>query len=300
MTVVVASGKGGTGKTTVSVGLALSLDGPVDLLDCDVEAPNTHLLLGGEVSTQGGGSTGHTRFTIPVPRVDPDRCTGCGKCAAFCAFGALAVVRGRVLFFDDLCHACGGCALVCPEGAISEEPHEIGTIREALQLGSLRQIAGEIDVGQTLAPPLIRAVRERSSAPVTIIDAAPGTTCPVVEAARGADAGLLVTENTPFGLHDLALAAEVFARLGIPTAIIVNRSGIGYPTEDRLRGISERFGFPVVLRIPFSHEVARAYAEGQPIVDAVPGIRDEFRAVYARLTRLAEATRTAESTEAAS
>lgn len=309
MRIVVASGKGGTGKTTVAVGLALSLAGEVSLLDCDVEAPNTHLLLSsalraraapGGVAEHAGATPAaeHTRFTILVPKVDQDRCTGCGLCAKFCAYGALAVVRRQVLFFDDLCHACGGCARVCPEGAITEVPHEIGTIRTT-DSGALRHVAGELDVGQTLAPPLIREVKARASDGTTVIDAAPGATCPVVEAARGADAGLLVTENTPFGLHDLALAAEVFADLGVPTGIVVNRSGIGHADERDLDELSRRFGFPVLMRIPYSEAIARAYADGRPVVDAEPALQDEFRTLHARLVRMAR-TAGASSTGAAS
>lgn len=308
MRVVVASGKGGTGKTTVSVGLALSLPGEVSLLDCDVEAPNTHLLLGRTTSDSaragtagdGGATTAgaQTRFTIPVPKVDQDRCTGCGLCAKFCAYGALAVVRRQVLFFEDLCHGCGGCARVCPEGAITEAPHEIGTIRTTDD-GTLHHVAGDLDVGQTLAPPLIRAVKARAGDGTTVIDAAPGATCPVVEAARGADAGLLVTENTPFGLHDLELAAEVFSELGVPTGIVVNRAGIGYDDERELEKISRRFGFPVLMRIPYSEAVARAYADGRPITEAEPKLRGEFRALHGQLAQMAR-TGDASSTGAAS
>lgn len=288
MTVVVASGKGGTGKTTVSVGLALSLAGEVTLLDCDVDAPNTRLFLGTDGATgapETAAGTREDRFAVPVPQVDPDRCTGCGACASFCRFGALAVVRKQVIFFEDLCHACGGCTRVCPEGAIREVAHEIGTVSET-RFGRLRHVAGELDVGQTLAPPLIRAVKERGAAATTIIDASPGTTCPVVEASRGADVGLLVTENTPFGLHDLELAAQVFAEIGLPAGIIVNRSGIGYEDESLLEAVSERFGFPVLMRIPYSEEIARAYAIGTSIVDSTPTLRSEFRRLHEDLAAL--------------
>lgn len=295
MTIVVASGKGGTGKTTVSVGLALALQGKISLLDCDVEAPNTGLFL----SPDRTPAETH-RFTVPVPRIDAQRCTACGACASFCAFGALAVVAGRVLFFEDLCHACGGCTLVCPTGAIDEIPHAIGSI-SATETPGLVHVTGELDVGQTLAPPLIRAVKQRvptASPPhrderidsVTIIDAAPGTTCPVVEAARGADVGLLVTENTPFGLHDLELAAQVFAELAIPAAIVVNRSGIGYDDESRLLEISDRFGFPILMRIPFSQAIAAGYADGTSILDSMPGLRDGFARLYDDLVRLETAS----------
>ena len=295
MTIVVASGKGGTGKTTVAVGLARALDARVSLLDCDVEAPNTGLFL-----REAGTPVQTRRFTVPVPRVDAQRCTGCGACAAFCAFGALAVVRERVLFFEDLCHACGGCALVCPTDAIDEVPHAIGTIAMT-ETPELFHVTGELDVGQTLAPPLIRAVKQTAPSTarigaaegtetVTIIDAAPGTTCPVVEAARGADAGLLVTENTPFGLHDLALAAEVFADLRIPAAIVVNRSGVGYGDETALHEISDRFGFPILMRIPFSLAVARGYADGASILDSMPDLRGDFARLYNDLVRLEAAS----------
>lgn len=283
MRIVVASGKGGTGKTTVSVGLALSLPGEVSLLDCDVEAPNTHLLLGSAGATS---PPEQTRFTILVPGVDESLCTGCGLCAKFCAYGALAVVRSQVLFFDDLCHACGGCARVCPEDAITEVPHQIGTIR-TIDTGALHHVVGELDVGQTLAPPLIREVKACAGDGTTVIDAAPGATCPVVEAARGADAGLLVTENTPFGLHDLELAAEVFSELDVPTGIVVNRNGIGHADERDLDEVSRRFGFPVLMRIPYSEAIARAYADGRPIVEAEPELRGEFRALHKELVRMA-------------
>lgn len=274
MTITVASGKGGTGKTTVAVGLARSLGPGVTLLDCDVDAPNTALFL----ERPSAPPDSESRFTIPVPRIDAERCTACGACSDFCAYGALARVRATVLFFPDLCHACGGCARVCPVGAIDEVPRAIGTV-QARRSADLFHVCGELDVGRTLAPPLIREVKRTgaaANATTTIIDASPGTTCPVVEAARGADVGLLVTENTPFGLHDLALAAQVFADLDLPAGIVINRSGIGYENESRIRELSERFGFPVLMRIRFDESVARGYADGASIVDSVPGIRAAF------------------------
>ena len=289
MTIVVASGKGGTGKTTVSVGLALALAGDVALLDCDVEAPNTGLFL-----RPSGPPVDSRRFTIRVPRVDRQKCTGCGACAAFCAFGALAVVRERVMVLKDLCHGCGGCALVCPSGAIDEVPHAIGTIT-TIRVRDLLHVAGELDVGQVLAAQLVGAVKQTAgliedrpggSRRVTIIDAAPGTTCPVVAAARHADVGLLLTENTPFGLHDLELAAQVFADLDLPAAIVVNRSGIGYDDETLLLERSERFGFPILLRIPYSESIARGCADGATILDSMPGLRSEVLALYDGLIRL--------------
>jgi MinD superfamily P-loop ATPase len=268
VTIAVASGKGGTGKTTVALGLALSLPGPVTLLDCDVEAPNAHLFLGGGIEEQ-------ERFTVPVPRVDEALCTGCGACATFCAYGALAVVRKKVLVIDELCHSCGGCRLACPHGAIHEIEREIGSI-ETRRHDDVTLITGKLDIGETLAPAIIREIRSRTTGTDVIIDAPPGTTCPVVESIRGADLAVLVTENTPFGLHDLDLAATVCSDLGVPSVVVLNRSGIGYPDEDRLEDICDRHGLRIGLRIPYSERVAVAYARGGTVLSADRSIADAF------------------------
>lgn len=297
MTIVVASGKGGTGKTTVALGLAHAAPGEVILLDCDVEAPNAHLFF------HDGNVRRTERYAVPVPRVDGSLCTGCGACARFCAYGALAVVNRRVIVIDELCHSCGGCRIVCPEGAITEAMREIGTVVTERH-GPLTLITGDLDVGQTLAPPLIREVKARGRAsaatagvaeagrgvagPATvIIDAPPGATCPVVESARGADVGLLVTENTPFGIHDLELAATLLADLGVPAGVVINRAGIGFSDESRIRAVCGRHGLPILLRIPYSAQVAVAYARGTDILSADISLRRGFEELLEQLRRLA-------------
>jgi len=220
MIISVASGKGGTGKTTVAVNLAVSLDTSVQLLDCDVEEPNAHLFIQPviqEVDT----------ITTPVPVVDMEKCSLCGKCGEICQFKAIVVLGETVLPFHELCHSCGGCVLVCPEKAISETGRELGIIERGHRNG-LEFVHGVLRVGEAMSPPLIREVREFARPDVlTIIDAPPGTSCPVIASMKGADFILLVTEPTPFGFHDLKLAVGAVKVLGIPCGLIINRSDLG-------------------------------------------------------------------------
>jgi len=214
MVVSIASGKGGTGKTTVAVNLALSLEENVQFLDCDVEEPNAHIFLKPKIT--------HARsLSVLVPKVDEKRCTYCGKCARFCSYNAIAIVKEKVLFFPELCHNCGGCTIVCPEKAIREVKRPKGVIEEG-RSGKIRFIKGELNVGEAVSPPLIREVKKTADKDfLTIIDVPPGTSCPVIEAVKGSDFCLLVTEPTPFGLNDLILAVEVMRKLKIPFQLIL-------------------------------------------------------------------------------
>ena len=216
MIISVASGKGGTGKTLVATSLALSLKDiyNVQLLDCDVEEPNDHVFMKPSI-------TGRQAVSIPVPQIDKQKCTYCGKCAQVCAFNAIAIVNRKALLFHELCHGCGACSYLCPEKAISEVPNEIGVIERGKADG-VDFAHGILDVGQAMAPPVIRKVKEMvASEKVSIIDASPGTSCPVVEAISESDFCLLVTEPTPFGLNDLILAVETTRKLGIPFGIVL-------------------------------------------------------------------------------
>lgn len=269
MILAVASGKGGTGKTTLSVNLARVLAGEVLLLDCDVEEPNAHLFLGGELR-------GEEPVCIPVPRVDEALCDGCGACARFCQYHAIICFGDHPLTFPEMCHGCGGCALACPRGAIGEAGRRIGVV-ETRVARNVTLIQGRLDIGVASAPPLIRAVKARAHAGATVIlDAPPGTSCPVVTTLRGADFVLLVTEPTPFGLHDLALAVDMVRELGLPLGVVVNRVGIG---DDRVHDFCREQGVPVLLDIPEDRRVAEAYSRGELVVDALP----EFRPLFLHL-----------------
>lgn len=271
MIISIASGKGGTGKTTVATNLALSLGKGVRLLDCDVEEPNCHLFLQPQL-------TETEEVTTMIPVVRQESCTGCKKCAEICRFRALTVVAGKVLVFPELCHSCGGCVEVCPEQAIDEGQRVLG-VMESGRCGDLAFRHGRLRVGEAMAPPLIRKVRAADSGSgLVIIDAPPGTSCPVITAMRGADFILLVTEPTPFGLHDLQLAVEAVQVLGIPCGLVINRADLG---DDRVREYARRQKLPVLLEIPYDREIAEAYSRGIPAVQAMPEWAERFRRLHA-------------------
>ncbi len=266
MTVAVASGKGGTGKTTVAVGLALTAAGPVSLLDCDVEEPNCDLFLRvGEMRSEP--------VTVPVPEVDENICTGCGACGRICMYHAVVSLRTGPLFFPELCHGCGGCMRVCPTGAIREVQNQVGVI-EIGRRNRVELVIGRMDVGQPAAPPVIRAVkRHLNPAGLNIIDCPPGTSCPVVTAVRGSDFVVLVTEPTPFGLNDLILAVETMRELGLRFGVVVNRCDSG---DDRVVQYCRTKGIPILLSIADDRRIAETGSRGRPIVEAFPEFRRAF------------------------
>jgi MinD superfamily P-loop ATPase len=282
MILAIASGKGGTGKTTLAVNLARVFGSPVQLLDCDVEEPNAHLFLKG---TPAGTET----VSIPVPQVDEALCDGCGECGRFCAYHAIVSFGATALVFPEMCHGCGGCAKVCPKKAIREVDNRIGVI-QTVRAENITLIQGRLDVGVAMSPPLIRAVKDRlQKGAAAILDAPPGTSCPVTATLRGADFVVLVTEPTPFGLHDLKLAVDMVRELGIPFGVVVNRVGIG---DDRVRLFCGKESIPVLLEIPDDRRIAEAYSRGELIVEALP----EYAALFERL-REAVLERTAGKTD---
>jgi MinD superfamily P-loop ATPase len=279
MIISVASGKGGTGKTLVATSLALSLeDREVMLLDCDVEEPNAHLFLKPTI-------TGSEPVHIMVPTVAEDKCTYCGKCAEVCAYKAIAVLANHVLTFPQLCHGCGACSYLCPEKAISEEPRETGIIQWGHSDG-VSFVHGTLTVGEAMAPPVIRKVKEHiHQDSIVIIDVPPGTSCPVVEAIKGSDFCLLVTEPTPFGLNDLSLAVAAVRELQIPCGVVINRTGVG---DAGVEGYCRKESLPVLLTIPLDTEIARLYSRGIPLVKGRPQWQEGFRELFNRVKEIVD------------
>jgi len=265
MIISIASGKGGTGKTTVATNLALSI-GECQFLDCDVEEPNAHIFLKPQIMES-------RPVGIPVPQVDLEKCTYCGKCAEVCQFHAIAVIKENVLTFPELCHGCGACSLLCPEDAITEVDRKIGVL-EIGKSNGIRFIHGILEISEAMSPPLIRAVKDAAhSDGITIIDVPPGTSCPVIEAVSGSDFCLLVTEPTPFGLNDLILAVEMLRILKIPFGVAINRSDVG---DDEVDNYCHMVDIPILMKIPMDRELAVAYSKGTPLVVAKPEWRDTF------------------------
>jgi MinD superfamily P-loop ATPase len=279
MKLVVASGKGGTGKSTVVANVAYSLSRSRDvvLVDCDVEEPNLHLFF--------PAPSTDLPVTTPVPEIDTGRCTFCGECGTFCRYGALAVLKDRVLVFPELCHSCGGCALVCPQGAVREVPRTIGSVRCALPLPALTLISGVLNEGEVQAPAVIRRAKLLAEGcPLVLYDASPGIACPVIETMAGCDACILVTESTPFGLHDLRLAAEVAERLAIPAGVVINRSD---GRDDPIVSFCRDHDLPVLMTIPFKREIAAVQNRGGLISRDLPGWEERFAGLFRRASELA-------------
>lgn len=273
MRIAIASGKGGTGKTTLAINLARVAGPGTTLLDCDVEEPNAHLFLKGTAGTS-------EPIRVLVPEVDFSLCDGCGECARACEFNAIAVAGGRPVVFPELCHSCGGCTLACPRHAIREVERQVGTV-ETLQAQGLTLVTGRLDIGVAAAPPVIRAVKRRIPQDgLAIVDAPPGTSCPVIAALKGMDHVVLVTEPTPFGLHDLTLAVDLVRVLGLPFGVVVNRMGAG---DDRVHAYCRKESIPLLAEIPDDRRIAEAYSRGEILVNALPEYRPLFESLLKAL-----------------
>lgn len=275
MIISVASGKGGTGKTTIAVSLALSLNNNVQFLDCDVEEPNAYIFLKPRITrTQS--------VNVLVPQVDEEKCTHCGKCAEVCFYNAIAVLKEKVLFFPELCHNCGGCSLLCPEKAIKEVPRQKGIVEEG-EANSINFLHGKLTVGEAVSPPLIRAVKKVAHKNrTTIIDVPPGTSCPVIEAVKGSDFCILVTEPTPFGLNDLILAVEALRKLKIPFGVVINRADLG---DKKVEEYCDEEKISILMQIPMDKEIAIAYSNGIPLVERKPEYKEKFRELYKKIEK---------------
>ncbi|MBU0681891.1 MAG: ATP-binding protein [Proteobacteria bacterium] len=263
MQIAVASGKGGTGKTTVSTSLALCAGSAVQFLDCDVEEPNGHIFLKPEL-------TESIRHTVTIPRILTDHCTYCGKCRNICRFNAITMFGQTIISFTELCHSCLGCFLVCEDNAIVRDSREIGVVERG-QVGDIDFVHGRIRVGEPMAVPLIKAVKTKArKESLVIIDAPPGTSCPFVESVCDADFVLLVTEPTPFGLHDLKLTVQVLRTFAKPCGVLINRADLG---DERVERWCQVENIPVMMKIPFDRIIAEGYARGETLVESRPALR---------------------------
>ena len=284
MIVAVASGKGGTGKTTVASSLARTWDGPVMAVDLDVEAPNLHLFLKPKIDSEE--SVG-----LEVPVADPSKCNGCGACGDFCQFNAITVFGNFPAVFSEMCHGCGGCLAVCPTGALAPGSRILGEVLWGETEDHIRLLMGRLRVGEAMSPPLIRAVRRRMATPArthrldSIVDAPPGTSCPAMNAVMDADLIVLVTEPTPFGRHDLALARDAFRQLGKPLAVVVNRAGLG---DGAVYDDCRAADLPVLTEIPHDRRVAEAYARGELAIDLSPTDRERYRTLVTTILRMVD------------
>jgi MinD superfamily P-loop ATPase len=277
MIVSVASGKGGTGKTSVAVNMALSV-GNVQLLDCDVEEPNAYLFLKPKISQTKA-------VTVSVPVVNEKLCNRCRKCADFCQYNALFVGSNEVLVFPDLCHSCGGCVLVCPAGAISEEQHRIGTLKRGAT-DDVELVYGELDVQKPMAVPVITEVKRHiRKGKNVILDSPPGTSCPVIQTVKGSDFCVLVTEPTPFGLHDLKIIVQVLESMKIPFGVVVNRAGVG---DKKVYEFCGEKNIPVLLEIPYDKRIAELYSQGIAFSQEMPEWKEKFQTLFENVRTLAK------------
>jgi MinD superfamily P-loop ATPase len=271
-TVAIASGKGGTGKTTIAVNLARFLGDSakkVQYIDCDVEEPNGHIFLKPDLISR-------MDVTIDVPQVNQDECIACGECGKICQFNAIVCVKEHVLTFEQLCHSCGGCWRLCPADAIENKSVEIGII-ETGKTGEIEFVSGKMSIGNVRTPKLISYVKKQIKKDcVTIIDVPPGTTCPTVEAVKNTDYVLMVTEPTPFGLNDLKLAVEMVRLLNIPFGVLINRYGLG---DDEVEKYCRDENIDIVMKLPDDRRIAEAYSEGRLVLDVLPEYKELFTGV---------------------
>ncbi len=279
MIIAVASGKGGTGKTTVATSLALSLAAQgqeISFLDCDVEAPNAHLFLQPEFRQTKA-------VERLIPRVDAEKCSGCGRCAEVCQYHAIVVLGGKTLVFPELCHGCGSCTLECPEDGITEIPEKLGILDAGGTPQGLQFARGLLDVGEPMSVPVIHQLKKwqpPQAGSISIWDSPPGTSCPVVESIRGADFLLLVTEPTPFGLHDLKLAVQLGAELEIPLGVVINREGVG---DTQVEAFCQEAGIPILMRIPLDRKIGAGIAQGKPLIEIRPELQTHFQEMYTQI-----------------
>ncbi|MFO7761073.1 MAG: ATP-binding protein [Thermodesulfobacteriota bacterium] len=275
MIITIASGKGGTGKTTITVNLAVSAEkSDIQVFDCDVEEPNSHIFIKPEnVKTE--------EISTMIPVVDMDKCTLCGACAEICQFSAITVVADKVITFPEMCHSCKGCVMVCEDNAIKESSRVLGNLRKGTNRDGIELTWGELRVGEAMSPPLIKQVKDRiDKSKITLVDAPPGTSCPAIEALSDSDYALLVAEPTPFGLNDLSLTVEVLKKLDVPFGIVINRAD---PEKGIIDEYAEKEGIEILQRFPFSREAAAVCSKGLLLFQEIPEMKVLFEELFEKI-----------------
>lgn len=271
MKIAVASGKGGTGKSTVSTNLAYFLSKiykDVCLVDCDVEEPNCHIFMKPDFNNSES-------VFVDIPKIDEQKCIACGQCAEVCQYNALAFVKSKVLIFGELCHGCGSCKLICPVGAITDGGREVGVVESGYAQG-FNFIHGKSRIGEAMSPPLIKAVKkqaDKGNFKLQILDCPPGTSCPVIAAVGGVDFVVMVTEPTPFGLYDLRLAVDVIRKIGIPFGIVINRS---CENDNLIEDYAKEESIKILTKIPDDRKIAECYSRGEIVLRAMPEFKKAF------------------------
>ncbi|MEA2059920.1 MAG: ATP-binding protein [Thermodesulfobacteriota bacterium] len=280
MIITIASGKGGTGKTTVSVNLAAcAKDDNAEVFDCDVEEPNAHIFIKPQAVAEEDIST-------MIPEIDKDKCTLCGECEKICQFSAIAIVANKIMTFPEMCHSCRGCSMVCPENAVIESSRILGKLKQGRNLDNIKITWGELRVGEAMSPPLIEQVKDRMNKDnINIVDAPPGTSCPAIAALRDSDYALLVAEPTPFGLNDLTLTVEALKKISVPFGIVINRAE---EEESIVDTYAEKENIEILQRFPFSREAAAVCSKGLLLTEEIPEMNSLFKELYKKLKIRAE------------
>jgi MinD superfamily P-loop ATPase len=272
MIIAVTSGKGGTGKTLVSTSIAKSIKN-VQFLDCDVEEPNSCYLLNPEI-----------KEVIPVmtfiPEINSEKCNFCKICQEKCRYNAIAVLKDKVMVFQELCHHCGACVYLCPQKAMVEKEMQLGIIEKG-EADGIEFLAGKLDIGQPVAPPLIKELKKYIDRDKNVIlDSSPGVACPVINTLYQSDFVIMVTEPTPFGFYDLKLTVEICENLNLKKGVIINRAGQG---DEIIEDYCRENNIPVLLKIPFKREIAVGYSNSIPLCDVLPEYKDKLAEVHERI-----------------